>query len=292
MCEGTLCACWIWQECCTCSLILMHTRARVAGLQVDTLHLTVERIGSACRGPRSSVYANLESLAVTHVACEDDVQVQAAPCTVGLTGPRTVCHGGFLYGASVGARVRTQEARGLPVPRAGTGTERARSHTWFTPARHSAAHRCMLAWSGGSPAVWRLCSQTNLALLVQDVLAVVGVAHAPRLRHLQIQAAPAPPGSNARPVVVGCRGPHPDLRQLARLAVDPSITLCINLLRYLSSLPGLSLSEGLQRAVDAYLSRRCVPCPAARAARSAYAQVRMPARCTSEGRQSCQDAAH
>jgi len=62
----------------------MHTRARVAGLQVDTLHLTVERIGSACRGLRSSVYANLESLAVTHVACEDDVQVQAAPCTMGF----------------------------------------------------------------------------------------------------------------------------------------------------------------------------------------------------------------
>jgi len=99
-------------------------------------------------------------------------------------------------------------------------------------------------------------------------LAVVGVAHAPRLRHLQIQAAPAPAGSNARPVVVGCRGPHPDLRQLARLAMDPSITLCINLLRYLSSLPGLSLSEGLQRAVDAYLSRRCAPCLAACAARS------------------------
>ena len=83
--EGTSCTCWTLQECSACLLRLMHTRARVAGLQVDTLHLTVERVGSACRGLRSSVYANLESLAVTHVACEDDVQVQAAPCTMGLT---------------------------------------------------------------------------------------------------------------------------------------------------------------------------------------------------------------
>ncbi len=120
---------------------------------------------------------------------------------------------------------------------------------------------------------------------------MVGVAHAPRLRHLQIQAAPAPAGSNARPVVVGCRGPHPDLRQLARLAMDPSITLCINLLRYLSSLPGLSLSESLQRAVDTYLSRRCVPCLAACAARSGDARVHAATRCTSEGGQGCPDTA-
>ena len=91
----------------------------------------------------------------------------------------------------------------------------------------------------------------------QDVLAVVGAAHAPGLRSLHIEAAPVLAGGNARPIVVGCRGPHPDLSQLAVLAMAPSINLCVNFLRYLSSLPRLSLCEGLQRAVDAYLGRRC-----------------------------------
>lgn len=86
---------------------------------------------------------------------------------------------------------------------------------------------------------------------------MVGAAHAPGLRSLHIEAAPVLAGGNARPIVVGCRGPHPDLSQLAVLAMAPSINLCVNFLRYLSSLPRLSLCEGLQRAVDAYLGRRC-----------------------------------
>ena len=90
----------------------------------------------------------------------------------------------------------------------------------------------------------------------QDVLAVVGVAHMPGLRGLHLGVAAEPEGSSARPIVVGCRGPHPDLSQLAWLGMAPSINLCVNFLRYLSSLPGLTLSEGLQRAVDAYLGRR------------------------------------
>ena len=87
---------------------------------------------------------------------------------------------------------------------------------------------------------------------------MVGAAHAPGLRSLHIEAAPVLAGGNARPIVVGCRGPHPDLSQLAVLAMAPSINLCVNFLRYLSSLPRLSLCEGLQRAVDAYLGRRCI----------------------------------
>ena len=84
----------------------------------------------------------------------------------------------------------------------------------------------------------------------------MGVAHMPGLRSLHIGVAADPEGSNARPIVVGCRGPHPDLGQLAWLGMAPSINLCVNFLRYLSSLPGLALSESLQRAVDAYLGRR------------------------------------
>lgn len=78
----------------------------------------------------------------------------------------------------------------------------------------------------------------------------------PGLRSLHLGVAAEPEGSNARPIVVGCRGPHPDLSQLARLGMAPSINLCVYFLRYLSSLPGLALSESLERAVDAYLGRR------------------------------------
>lgn len=46
-----------------------------AALQVDVLKLTVERLGSACKGLRTGTYRNLESLTVTHVVREDDVQV-------------------------------------------------------------------------------------------------------------------------------------------------------------------------------------------------------------------------
>ena len=50
-----------------------------AGLQVDMLKLTVERLGSASKGLCSGAYGNLESLTVTHITREDDVQVRFWP---------------------------------------------------------------------------------------------------------------------------------------------------------------------------------------------------------------------
>ena len=49
-----------------------------AVLQVDVLKLTVERLGSASKGLCSGAYRNLESLTVTHIMREDDVQVRSA----------------------------------------------------------------------------------------------------------------------------------------------------------------------------------------------------------------------
>ncbi|KAK9840578.1 hypothetical protein WJX81_002758 [Elliptochloris bilobata] len=151
------------ERCASFELVCTEAALGNSFSQVAALKLTVERLGSACKGLRSGVYRNLESLTVTGVMREEDVQ---------------------------------------------------------------------------------------------DVLAAVGVAHLPGLRSLYIEAASEPEGGNARPIVVGCRGAHPDLSQLATLGMAPSINLCVNFLRYLSSLPSLSLSEGLQRAVDAYLGRR------------------------------------
>ena len=121
---------------------------------------------------------------------------------------------------------------------------------------HDARQACMPRTAHLRCGLAVLCSSEPEGLPWQDVLAVVSVAHMPGLRSLRLGVAAAPEGSNARPIVVGCRGPHPDLSQLARLDMAPSINLCVNFLRYLSSLPGISLSESLERAVDAYLGRR------------------------------------
>ena len=55
-----------------------------AALQVDVLNLTVERLGSARKGLRTGTYRNLESLTVTHVVREDDVQVFIWFCKYGV----------------------------------------------------------------------------------------------------------------------------------------------------------------------------------------------------------------
>ena len=59
-----------------------------AVLQVDVLKLTVERLGSASKGLCSGAYRNVESLSVTHVTREDDVQVRWASIRAGLPAGR------------------------------------------------------------------------------------------------------------------------------------------------------------------------------------------------------------
>lgn len=54
-----------------------------AVLQVDVLMLTVERLGSASKGLCGGGYRNLESLTVTHIMREDDVQVRWAGSRAG-----------------------------------------------------------------------------------------------------------------------------------------------------------------------------------------------------------------
>lgn len=54
-------------------------------------------------------------------------------------------------------------------------------------------------------------------------------------------------------IPLGCRGRHPDLSHLASLSISPHIALCVNFLRYLSSLrsDGVAMCPRLVGALEA-----------------------------------------